>query len=178
MISLYFAFWMFVIFFAVAGAMRGWASELLVTFSAVLAIFIIVVLGELNLLPVLEAKTQFYVQAGTLLVLAFFGYQTPRFPIIARAKVAREKVQDALLGFVVGGVNGYLVMGSLWHYFAAIGYKLNESPIEYITPPDGLGELGTRTLQLMDALPPMWLQAPLIYVAIIIAFAFVIIVFV
>ena len=38
MVTLNFLFWMFVILFGVIGAMRGWAKELLVTFSAILAL--------------------------------------------------------------------------------------------------------------------------------------------
>jgi len=41
MMTLTFAFWMLVILTAIIGAMRGWAKELLVTFSVVLALFII-----------------------------------------------------------------------------------------------------------------------------------------
>ena len=39
MISILSAFWMFVILFGLIGAMRGWAKELLVVFSVVLALF-------------------------------------------------------------------------------------------------------------------------------------------
>ena len=44
MISILSAFWMFVILFGLIGAMRGWAKELLVIFSIVLALFLIYVL--------------------------------------------------------------------------------------------------------------------------------------
>ncbi len=44
MVSLIVVFWMYVILFAIIGAMRGWARELLVAFSVILALFIISVL--------------------------------------------------------------------------------------------------------------------------------------
>ena len=44
MVSLNFFFFCFLILFAIIGAMRGWAKEMLVTFSAILALFIITVL--------------------------------------------------------------------------------------------------------------------------------------
>ena len=44
MVSLVVVFWMYVILFAIIGAMRGWARELLVSFSVILALFIISVL--------------------------------------------------------------------------------------------------------------------------------------
>ena len=176
MISLYFAFWMFIAFFAIVGAMRGWAAELLVSFSAVLSIFIIIILREFQFIQILEPKTSFWVQSGLILLFAFFGYQTPRFSAIGRAKVARERVQDTVMGILVGGANGYLIMGSLWHYLIQINYQLSEK-FNYIIAPDG-SELGLKTIQLIESLPPVWLVTPWIYFAVAIAFAFVVIVFV
>ena len=40
MMTLVFTFWLCVVIFGVVGAMRGWAKELLVTFSIVLALFL------------------------------------------------------------------------------------------------------------------------------------------
>ncbi len=44
MVTLSFLFWMFVILFGIIGAMRGWAKELLVSFSAILALALITLL--------------------------------------------------------------------------------------------------------------------------------------
>ena len=49
MISLLVVFYIFVILFAIIGAMRGWAQELLVTFSVILAFFLIHVLENIVL---------------------------------------------------------------------------------------------------------------------------------
>ena len=38
MMSLTFVFWMYVILFSIIGGMRGWAKEMLVTFSVILAL--------------------------------------------------------------------------------------------------------------------------------------------
>ncbi len=38
MVSLIVVFWMYVVLFAIIGGMRGWAKELLVTFSVILAL--------------------------------------------------------------------------------------------------------------------------------------------
>ncbi|HEX9330290.1 MAG TPA: hypothetical protein VF896_00300, partial [Anaerolineales bacterium] len=38
MMSIVYLFWMFVILFAIVGGMRGWAKELLVSFSVILAL--------------------------------------------------------------------------------------------------------------------------------------------
>ena len=99
MISILFAFWMFIVLFGLIGAMRGWAKELLVIFSIVLGLFLIYVLesftpfvipfeeilgqvenlpeniGFENLpLPVQEElKVQFWTRASIIGLLAFFG---------------------------------------------------------------------------------------------------------
>ena len=46
MITLNYLFYLFIVLFAIIGAMRGWAKELLVTFSVILSIFIILVLEK------------------------------------------------------------------------------------------------------------------------------------
>jgi hypothetical protein len=187
MISLNFAFWVFVIFFAVIGAMRGWAKELLVTFSAVLAIFIIIIIerfvpfitnfGE-STVPVAGAPMDFWIRSILMIVFSFFGYQTPRFPRIQTSKLARERVQDVILGALVGALNGYMIIGSLWFFLHQIGYRLNETVANYVVPPDPLSEAGQRALELVAILPPAVLVVPWIYFIIALAFAFVVIVFV
>ncbi|HUF37926.1 MAG TPA: CvpA family protein [Anaerolineales bacterium] len=187
MIALSFAFWVFVIFFAVVGAMRGWAKELLVTFSAVLAIFIVIIMerfvpfitnfGEATD-PVTGAPMDFWIRSILMIVFTFFGYQTPRFPRIQTSKLARERVQDVILGALVGALNGYMVIGSLWFFLHQIGYRLNETVANYVFPPDPLTEAGRQALELVAVLPPAILVVPWIYFIIAIAFAFVVIVFV
>ena len=44
MISISVVFWIFMIIFFLIGALRGWGKELLVTFSIILALFIIQVI--------------------------------------------------------------------------------------------------------------------------------------
>ena len=132
MIPLNTVFWGLVLLFGLIGALRGWAKEIMVTSSILLSLFIQQVIGQYILkpgnpyVPVLlsvsaEAtspgaytKTQFYVCCVLLLVLAFFGYAGPTVAARAGAKVARERLQDALLGLFIGLLNGYLAMGMLW----------------------------------------------------------------
>jgi hypothetical protein len=172
MISLVVLFWLFVVLFAIIGAMRGWAKELLVTFSAVLALFIISVLETyvgFYRSTIVEANgaPEFWVQSTILFLLAFFGYQTPNIRGIAGARFARERLQDILLGFILGALNGYLIVGSIWCFMDEASY-----PFEVITPPP---EAAGRIIAL---LPPAWLEAPWIYFAVGVAFLFIIIVFI
>jgi len=187
MISLNFAFWVFVIFFTVIGAMRGWAKELLVTFSTVLAIFIVIIMErfvpfltnyEAATTPIVGAPLDFWVRSMLMVLFTFFGYQTPRFPRIQTAKLARERVQDVILGGLAGAINGYMIIGSLWFFLHQIDYQLNETVSMYIFAPDPLTVAGQKALELVAVLPPAWLVVPWIYFVIALAFAFVVIVFV
>jgi hypothetical protein len=175
MVNLTLVFWIFVIFFGAVGAMRGWAKELLVSFSAILALAILVLLQQYvpPLQPFLSSGStiSFWFKTMVLLGLAFFGYQTPNISKLGGTKLAREKLQDALFGFVIGAFNGYLIVGSIWYFLAEANY-----PFSQIIPPVAGTPAGESAAQLMKLLPPVWLDAPVVYFAVFIAFAFVVIV--
>jgi uncharacterized membrane protein required for colicin V production len=178
MVSLNVLFWLFVGLFAIVGAMRGWAKEILVTFSAILAIFLIVLME--TYLPFMRPdsgisqSTRFWIQAGVIAVLVFFGYQTPNLSALAGPRFTRERVQDTLLGLILGAVNGYLIVGSIWYYMAAAGYPLTP----YFIPPDPNTSLGQAAISLLQKMPPAYLVPPWIYFAIAVAFLFVVVVFI
>lgn len=172
MMTLNFAFWLSVVVFGIIGAMRGWAKELLVTFSVILALFLLEVLGR-YFPPVREffaqpnGSAEFWARSILLLVLVFFGYQTPNIARMAASRFARERLADSLLGFFLGAINGYLIVGTLWWFMANSNYPFPQ----VITEP-------TPTPDLMAYLPPELLGIPTIYFAIAIAFLFVLIVFI
>lgn len=174
MMTLTAVFWMYVILFGIIGGFRGWAKELLVIFSVLLAIAIDTVLltyvdSVRIIMTARPGLTQFGLRAGLLLTLTYFGYQTPNLPAFASGKFAREKLQDFMLGVALGLVNGYFIAGSIWYYMHQANY-----PLTYVTqPPDPL-----VTANYMKYMPPILLGIPNIYFAIIAAFVFVIIVFI
>jgi hypothetical protein len=176
MMSLTVVFWMYVILFAIIGAMRGWAKELLVTFSVILALFTITVLetyvGVIRNLANGAPTTIFWVESTILLLMVFFGFQSPNLRAIAGARFARERVQDSLLGFILGAFNGYLAVGSFWYFMHKANYPLN-----IIQRPVPGTDLGNAALELITLLPPDWLVIPWIYFAVALAFVFVIVVF-
>ena len=93
----------------------------------------------------------------------------------SRGSFAREKLQDALLGFVVGAFNGYLLVGSLWYFLHEANYPYPQ----LILPPEPGKMLGDTALTLLKYAPPRWLIAPpAVYFAVIFSFLFVIVVFV
>jgi len=200
MISILFAFWMFIILFGLIGAMRGWAKELLVVFSIVLALFLIYVLETFtpfvtpfevilsqveNLNPTAgfdslpvpiqdELKVQFWTRASIIGILAFFGYQTPRLAAL-REKARREKVQDVLLGAVLGLGSGFFIVGTLWWYMAAAHYPFTPE----ILPPQLGNPMGDAALAALKYLPPVFASNQIgLFFAVVVAFMFVLVVFI
>lgn len=175
MMPLNVVFWMLVIIFGLVGGFRGWAKEMLVLFSMVLALFLIWVLETYvatftSVLNPQEGSGQFLIRSTLLLLLAFFGYQSPNLPLGALgSKLARERLQDWLLGTVLGMLNGYFIVGSLWYYMHAAGYPWPD----LVLPPSP--EIANT---MVPFLPPKVLGGPpYILFAIGAAFVFVIIVF-
>jgi len=178
MVSLIFVFWMYVVLFSIIGAMRGWAKELLVSFSVILALTFITLLQ--NYIPFVrdvlpkESTGLFWTRTIILVVLVFFGYQTPNLPRFA-GKFTRERLQDALLGIFLGGINGYLIAGSLWFFIFSANY-----PFAMITDPNNTGvpQIIDSANKLIAFLPPQLLGVPAIYFAVVLAFVFVLVVFI
>lgn len=175
MMSLPAVFWLLVLMFGIVGGFRGWAKEMLVLFSMVLALFLIYVLetyvpGVQSALASQEGGMQFVLRAILILLLAYFGYQTPNIPLAALGgKLAREKLQDWLLGSVLGMLNGYFIVGSLWYYLHIAQYPWPD--LVSAPAPDVV-------LNLVQFLPPKVIGSPpYIFFAIGAAFVFVIIVF-
>jgi uncharacterized membrane protein required for colicin V production len=176
MVPLETVFFGWVIFFAIIGALRGWAKELLVTFSVILAAFIEYVLvvyvpvlsTALQTLQQADPRTWFYVRIMLFAVLVSFGYATTLISARFAARARRERLQDALLGLFLGALNGYLIIGFIWGFLEQINYAI-------------WGITGPQTqaaVNITNYLPSDILQGPSLFVAVAIAFAFVLIVFV
>lgn len=179
MMTLTFAFWLFVTLFAIIGAMRGWAKELLVTASAVLSIFVLSVLERYvppvrDFLAAPNKAPEFWMRTGVMFVLVFFGYQTPNIQKIAGGKFAREKLSDSLLGLFLGAINGFLIVSTIWYFMHQSGYPFEK----YISAPSAENALSAPALRLIPYLAPQWLGIPVIYFAVAITFIFLIVIFI
>jgi hypothetical protein len=173
MMTLTAVFWMLLVIFGVIGGFRGWAKEILVVFSLLLAIAIDILLvtyvdAVKVMMSVQQGPTQFGIRSLLLLTMAYFGYQTPGLPAAITSKLAKDKLQDWMLGAVLGLLNGYFLVGSIWYYMDRAGY-----PLPYVLPPTD-----PTVLNYMKYMPPVLLGIPNIYFAVIGAFVFVIIVFI
>lgn len=181
MVSLIVVFWMYVVLFAIIGAMRGWAREMLVSFAVILGLFILNVMERfvpfisttLGSLPTF----QFWYRTATIVVLVFFGYQTPNLRLLSsesfKSRFARERLQDILLGVFLGAFNGYLIVGSIWFYLDAANYPF---PNLISAPTDQVAVVTERMMALMA--PDLLGGSPAIYFAVALAFAFILVVFI
>ena len=176
MMSIVYLFWMYVILFALVGWMRGWAKELLVSFSVILALALNHVIRKYVPIARDLAETDvslFWMRTILLLVLVYFGFQTvvslPQFASKARS----ERLQDTLFGAFLGAINGYLVAGSILYYMHIADYPFPEV-ISRPTEPT----LVQTVNQMMLYMPPQLLGEPGIYFAIILAFVFVLVVYI
>lgn len=176
MISISVVFWIFIVLFTLIGTMRGWGKELLVMFSLILALFIIQVVQTYvppvaRLLASSDPSTQFFLWSLMLTMFAMFGYHIPGINKLANTKLSttRDRLQDWLLGGILGACNGYLLVGTIWSYLDTTGYPFSA---EYITAP------GDAVQKLLSVLPPAWLGTPEIYFAVAIAFTILVVVFI
>ena len=178
MIGLNVLFWIFVVLFGIIGLMRGWAKEILVSFSVILGLFIISVIerygGFLTNLLNAPGSGLFWMRFIILSGLVFFGYQGPNIPRLAQTnKFVRERLQDSLLGLFLGALNGYLIFGTIWSFMENAGYPFPD----VIASPIGTS-FEQATAVLLKVLPPVWLSPPGVYIAVALAFAFVLVVFI
>ena len=178
MIQLSSFFLLMISMFSVIGFMRGWTKELIATAGIVLALFTLKQFESLLIDPLTQGKqdSKFYLQAGVLLLMAFFAYQTPPEALTRtsgrRGSTSnREGFQDGVLGALVGLWNGYLLFGSLWWYMDNLEYPL--SP--HIIPVDP----GSTSASFVNALPLSWMlggDGGLLSLMMVALFVFVIVV--
>jgi len=182
MMSIIYLFWMYVLLFAVIGAMRGWAKELIVAFSVVTALAVNLLLEKYislakNLVDPLNPtpeslSAQFWIRTLILIALVYFGYQTVSISRFA-SKAMRERLQDSMFGAVLGGFNGYLVAGSVLFYNHVANYPYREI-VSPATDPVIIQAIDV----MMKYMPPRFLGEPGIYFAVIVILIFIIVVYI
>jgi hypothetical protein len=175
MMSIVYLFWMYVLLFAVIGAMRGWAKELLVAFSVITCLAVNLLLEKyIPLVRDLDkgSSSVFWIRTLILTALVYFGYQTVSLPRLA-SKAARERLQDALFGAVLGGLNGYFIAGTVLYYNHVANYPY-PNIVSRATDP-AIVEVIER---MMTYMPPRFLGEPGIYFAVIIILIFIIVVYI
>ena len=190
MITLDAWFLVMIVIFGVIGMLRGWTKEIITAAGLVLSLFALHWFGGILVGPFTggavtdEAaiKTQFYVCSAIHLLFAFFSYQGPTLVRqVSSGKFgakARGAIEESLLGFVVGAVNGYLMVGGLWAFleYDIVGQKLLAYSETMSYPIDALirPEVGSAAFKMIATLPLPLLQGWLPFLVVVL-FLFVII---
>jgi uncharacterized membrane protein required for colicin V production len=148
MIELGTFFWILVALFALIGALRGWTREVIATAGLILSLFALNQFGPL-IVGVARAgletgmaadipqegirRQQFYILTTIHLIITFFSYQGPA---LAGSRMGdrlriRDNFQDKLLGGIIGMVNGYLVVGTIWSF---LEYQIIDAGYQQLPP--------------------------------------------
>jgi len=174
MVQIFSLMWILAVFFGIVGLIRGWSKEIIATAGIVLGMFALFQFDTLlrgTILLRFPIDQVFFIQAGIFLVIVFFAYQNRTF---VGDRDPEEGVQNALLGGLVGCVNGYLIGGSLWYFMDISQYPFDP----YILAPAA----NSPSAQQIDLMPMVLLGggvtggAELLPIAVIFLFLLVLIV--
>lgn len=195
MISLVTTFWILVFLFGFVGMMRGWTREAIAMSAVILALFTVNQFGSVlfgflgfdnNITPPPEVRRQeFYILSLIILFFAFFGYQGPA---LASNRVGdrlrlRDNLQDKIFGFLLGALNGYLIVGSMWSFLefklvSASNWVRYTPDVPYPFDPTIIVRPAPELAPIINSLPiPLLTQSPFILpVLMVLVFLFVLIV--
>jgi hypothetical protein len=167
---------MMALLFALLGYLRGWNKELISMAGIILGLFALFQFDSLLrgvLLRGVARDQVFLIQTILFVAVVFFAYQT-RALGRADSPGGRDRLQEGILGALIGFINGYLIWGSIWYFM-----DINEYPLApaVIAPAPG-----SPSDQARDLLPLVILgggvngSGDLLAVAVIVLFLFVLIV--
>jgi hypothetical protein len=146
--------------FAFVGFTRGLSKEMISMAGIILGLFFLHHFDNLirgTLLANLPPDQTFYVQAAIFLTIVFFAYQTRALigTDATRARSAgaegRDTLQTSVLGGIMGFVNGYLIMGTLWYFL-----DINRVPTTSLYPLDPYVVAptpGSTSAEVLNTLP-------------------------
>ncbi len=165
MIALNAVFWTFVLLFAVIGALRGVAKEILVSASIIGIMFLFSLLQQFA--PAIwesftrDPATGFFIETVAIGLAALFGYAGPALSMQLAGRAKREKGVEIIAGFAAGAVNGWLIVGSVLFFLHRAGYPFPE----FIQPPGP----NSPIVEMLSWMPPAVIKPPLLYFVVVIA---------
>lgn len=159
MVPIEVVFGIMVLIFTLIGFARGFLKELGVTAMMIWALFMLSLVG-----PLLERlvggeelsanKAQWICISYTIIIVlvAIFSYQGET---LAFGGVPLRGLTGAILGTLMGLVNGYLIAGSLWYYMAHFDYPIRALgfTVEGLSP---------AAVAMQPYLPPALLGQPIL----------------
>jgi hypothetical protein len=148
MIQLSTMMWISAVFFAVIGAMRGWNKEIITLCGIVLALFALYLIDNTLrgiLLASVPSDQAFVVQMVLFAAIVYTAYRARGGQMRSRAQ--RERVQDIILGAMLGALNGYLIWGSFWYFL-----DINEYPLSPLITAPALGSASAQSIGMLPML--------------------------
>jgi hypothetical protein len=175
MIELSAVLFMMTIFFAFIGYLRGWNRELIAMAGIILGLFALFQFDTLirgAILRGVALDQVFIIQASLFIIVVFFSYQTRALG--GGRGDGRSNLQESILGAIVGGINGYLIWGSLWYFMDINNYPL--APAVIAPAPGSPSDQALQWLPLVVLGGGVGGSGDLLAVAVIVLFLFVLIV--
>jgi uncharacterized membrane protein required for colicin V production len=144
MLPIHTVFLILMVLFGLIGGLRGWAKEIIVVCSVIVALFfqhVLLILEPIsNLFYNLAPTTRFYTRTVVFIIITIFGYASPTVISRIGAKVARERLQDILLGFFIGLLNGFLIIGTLLAFLDMSYFGVPEEQRQMVQKTDEAGQ--------------------------------------
>jgi len=151
---------LFILFFAVIGFQRGWYREFVTLAGLILSLFLLTEFGWV--IDVLVGRgsvgLRFTLELVIFSALAYFAYDQAPETFVPSRYIKGTKIrlpedqnwQTRLVAALIGGFNGYLVVGTLWYLMDQFEYPLDNF---FVQPP-----IGSTSAAFVSSLPLVWLQ--------------------
>jgi Colicin V production protein len=145
-VSFYSMLWICAVFFAVIGVIRGLRREIVSLGGIILATFALYQFDSILrgvLLASVSRNEAAFVQIGLFLVVVYFAYQTRSFGSIedGRDGPRSARLQDAVMGGLLGALNGYLMWGAIWYFL-----DINDYPFSSLISAPAPGSISAQSL--------------------------------
>lgn len=155
MVQLYSMLWVFAAFFGVIGVLRGLRREVLSLAGIILASFALYQFDSILrgvFLASVPRDQAFFIQVLIFGIIVYFAYQSRTFgaaapPPGANTPIRNDRLQDAIMGGLLGAFNGYLIWGAVWYFLDINDYPF--SPLIIAPDPNSISAQSLGSIPLV-----------------------------
>lgn len=145
MVQLYSMLWLSALFFGIIGVLRGLRREVVSLAGIILATFALYQFDPILrgvFLASVPRDQAFFVQIFLFGAVVYFAYQSRSFVAPRAAGGPRNsRFQDAILGGLMGALNGYLIWGAVWYFL-----DINDYPFSPLIIAPDLNSFSARNI--------------------------------
>jgi colicin V production protein len=148
-IQLYSMLWLSALFFGIIGVLRGLRREVISLAGIILATFALFQFDAILrgvFLATVPRDQAFFVQICLFASIVYFSYQTRSVSSQRGGGPRNNRTQDAILGGLLGAVNGYLIWGAVWYFLDINDYPF--SPLIIAPDPNSISAQNVGTIPL------------------------------